>query len=229
MGEVNDSRHPPQSPLKPMSQTDPSKIEVDGIPIDLRNPAVAGILAWLFPGAGHFYQKRYAKGVLYMACILTTYVVGFIVGGAHVVYASWIPGDKRWHYVCQLGAGAIAMPALIEGYRMKNATQQFGDGVRSPLSYATDPDWKPLFGGLMAPPRRPVMEQSADEVSAWYARQGAGYEMGTWYTMIAGILNILVIYDACSGPLSTPISGRKKKAAKDEDDTPSPNSTEKSS
>ena len=27
----------------------------------LRNPAVAAILAWLLPGAGHLYQRRYFK------------------------------------------------------------------------------------------------------------------------------------------------------------------------
>ena len=54
------------------------------------------------------------------------------------------------------------------------------------------------------------MESEADEVAAWYARHGAGYEMGTWYTVIAGLLNILVIYDAYGGPLAVPISGRKR-------------------
>ena len=56
----------------------------------------------------------------------------------------------------------------------------------------------------------PVIEREADEVSAWYARRGAGYEMGTWYTVIAGLLNVLVIYDAYGGPLAVPISGRKR-------------------
>ena len=69
----------------------------------------------------------------------------------------------------------------------------------------------------MAPPLRPVRENQADEVSAWYARRGAGYEMGTWYTVIAGLLNILVIYDAYGGPLSVPISGRKKEPKEDAD------------
>ena len=36
--------------------------------------------------------------------------------------------------------------------------------------------------------------------------------MGTWYTVIAGLLNILVIYDAYGGPLAVPISGRKKES-----------------
>jgi hypothetical protein len=54
-------------------------------------------------------------------------------------------------------------------------------------------------------------------VAAWYARRGAGYEMGTWYTVIAGLLNILVIYDAYGGPLAVPISGRRKRP-EDEDE-----------
>ena len=77
----------------------------------------------------------------------------------------------------------------------------------------------------MAPPLRPVRESQADEVSAWYARHGAGYEMGTWYTVIAGLLNILVIYDAYGGPLSIPISGRKKES--DDKDEPASKETEK--
>jgi hypothetical protein len=71
----------------------------------------------------------------------------------------------------------------------------------------------------MAPPRRPVLEDRADDVAAWYVRFGAGYEMGTWYTMIAGLLNILAIYDAYAGPLSTPISGKRRDDdAESEDD-----------
>ncbi|SRR6056297_197830 len=201
-----------------MPKTDPSHIEVDGIQIDLRSRALAAFLAWLLPGLGHFYQRRYAKGGLYMVCILTTYFVGFAIGGAHVVYASWIPGDKRWHYACQLGVGVPALPALIQASRLNSATTQNANLQGSENEYRTDPDFEPWWGGLMSPPRRPVREQSADEVSAWYARHGAGYEMGTWYTMIAGLLNILVIYDACSGPLSIPISGRKKDPDQDPSD-----------
>ncbi|MBL6724603.1 MAG: hypothetical protein ISQ09_05925, partial [Rubripirellula sp.] len=63
-------------------------------------------------------------------------------------------------------------------------------------------------------------ESEADEVAAWYAKYGAGYEMGTWYTVIAGLLNILVIYDAYGGPLSVPISGRKREEETETDQNP---------
>ena len=108
------------------------------------------------------------------------------------------------------GAGAAALPALVQGNRMRNSTD--------PFTGQTDLSYEPLWGGFMAPPFRPVIESEADEVSTWYARRGAGYEMGTWYTVIAGLLNILVIYDAYGGPLAVPISGRKKDPEEDEPD-----------
>jgi hypothetical protein len=177
-------------------------ILVDGQYVDLRNRPVAAFLAWLIPGAGHIYQGRYTKGGLFFVCILSAWILGFALGGGHVVYASWQPGDKRWHYLLQAGVGAAALPALVQGNRMRKHTDKF-DG-------RTLPSYEPLWGGFMAPPHRPVIESAADEVSAWFARRGAGYEMGTWYTVIAGLLNILVIYDAYGGPLAVPISGKRK-------------------
>lgn len=185
-----------------MTMTDDTSdvIEVDGLHVDLRNRHLAALLAWLVPGAGHFYQRRHAKGGLFVVCILCLWVWGFAIGGGNVVYASWQPGDTRWHFLLQAGVGAAALPALVQGEYMRRNTFQ----GRTVDGY--DPFWK----GFMAPPNRPVIEKNADQVSAWYARQGAGYEMGTWYTMIAGLLNILVVYDAYAGPLSIPISGRKR-------------------
>ncbi|MCG8650703.1 MAG: hypothetical protein MI861_12775 [Pirellulales bacterium] len=184
-----------------MQSDDSSVISVDGLRVDLRNRPLAAFLAWLIPGAGHFYQRRYAKGSLFFVCILSTWTIGFVLGGGHVVYASWQPGDTRWHYLLQVGAGAPALPALVQGERMRRYTNRNGQ---------TEADYTPLWGGFMAPPLRPVNEKVTDEVSAWYARFGAGYEMGTWYTVIAGLLNLLVVYDAYGGPLAVPISGRKK-------------------
>lgn len=175
-------------------------IEVDGIEVDLRNRYLAAFLAWVIPGAGHYYQGRHTKGTLFVISVLSIWLLGFSLGGGHVVYASWVPGDKRWHYLLQAGVGAAAMPALIQGNRMRKATDPTGRTVDG---------YEPMWNGFMAPPHRPVIESEADEVAAWYAVYGSGYEMGTWFTMIAGLLNFLVIYDAFGGPLAVPISGRK--------------------
>lgn len=184
-----------------MASSDQTTIDVEGQIIDLKNRKLAAFLAWMVPGLGHLYQGRTTKGFVFLVCILSAWILGFALGGGHVVYASWVPGDRRWHYFLQAGVGAAALPALVQGNRMRHATDPRGYTARSYI---------PLWGGFMAPPHRRVLESEADEVSAWYARRGAGYEMGTWYTVIAGLLNILVIYDAYGGPLAVPISGRRK-------------------
>jgi hypothetical protein len=43
----------------------------------------------------------------------------------------------------------------------------------------------------------------ADQLSIWHRRLGRFFEIGTLYTMLAGMLNILVVYDAWSGPMRT--------------------------
>jgi TM2 domain-containing membrane protein YozV len=152
----------------------------DQIQVQLRQPGWAALWAWLWPGAGHFYQGRYAKGTLFMVCILTTYFFGLAIGGGHVVYASWTEGDKRWQYFCQLGVGIPAFPAILQARRANS-----GDDS--------------LFGGLMAPPQGPVLLNAEDELARWHHDYHFFFELGTLYTMIAGLLNVLAVYDAWVG------------------------------
>ena len=160
------------------------------IEIDLREPVWAAFLAWLWPGAGHLYQRRYAKGILFMVCILAIYLFGLLIGRGHVVYASWTKDDKRWHYLCQAGVGLPALPALWQAQLMIVEKQ------------------KPWWNGFMAPPEQPVLPEAEDELARWHASLGADFELGTLYTMLAGLLNILVIYDALAGPF--PMTTEKK-------------------
>jgi hypothetical protein len=62
----------------------------------------------------------------------------------------------------------------------------------------------------MAPP---IEEGGTDELSEWSYKLGAQYDMGVLYTMIAGLLNILAIFDAYGGPL-VPAPEEKKEAKK---------------
>jgi len=159
----------------------------ESLEVDLRNPLWAAFWAWLCPGAGHFYQRRYAKGAVFMACILGTFFGGLTLGNGKVVYASWTPVDKRWQYFCQIGVGAAALPALVQNHLVKN-----GD--------------EPLWGGLMAPPRHVTNSDNAfelqrDELAGWHLNLHSYFDLGTLFTMIAGLLNVLAIYDAYAGPL----------------------------
>lgn len=155
--------------------------------IDLRDPAIAAFLAWLLPGLGHFYQRRYAKALLFFICILGTFLFGVYlssdaeVGWGRAVYVSWRPTDKRYPYLAQAFVGAPAFPALLQAMRVKGGKP-------------------PVLNGFMAPP---TMEPKQGQVTvdAVHRRLGRYFELGTVYTMIAGLLNILAIFDAWGGPV----------------------------
>ncbi len=201
----------------------------DGEPIvvDLHDPYWAALLAWLWPGAGHFYQRRFAKGFLFMICVLSTFFFGLGLGHGRVVYASYKEGDFRWQYICQLGVGVLAFPALVQSLK----TSQGGDPYfvlceRYPANYGderskTDIEKRKvrlrfhritrennfenytgptLKDGPMAPPAGPVLQNDPDVLGRWHFDYKHNFEMGTLYTVVAGLLNLLAIYDAFVGP-----------------------------
>ena len=49
--------------------------------------------------------------------------------------------------------------------------------------------------------RPPYRLFRGDELSLWQRRLGRWFELGTLYTMLAGMLNVLAVYDAFAGPL----------------------------
>ena len=165
-----------------MESDNSSSDPFDPVHVPLKNPATAALLAWVWPGAGHLYQGRHAKGILFMVCILGTFFGGLTIGGGRVVYASWIKHDRRLPYLCQVGVGLPALPALVQSVRVRVMGKD------------------PLLGGLMAPPRD-VNPTKHDELAIWHERYTYLFELGTVYTMIAGLLNVLVIYDAGLGPV----------------------------
>ena len=160
------------------------------IPVDLKNPALAAFLAWLVPGLGHFYQKRTAKAILFFVCILSTFAYGLYLGSGEglgvgrVVYASLRETDYRLPYFCQIGVGLPALPALVQARRVGNGQD-------------------PLFGYFMAPPRLGNDGGDPPTIHRLHRELHRYFDIGTAYTMIAGLLNILAIYDAWGGPVFT--------------------------
>ena len=173
------------------------------IEVDLRDPRLAAFLAWLIPGAGHFYQGRTAKAILFLICILGTWLFGMYIGRGRVVYfhVQMPVSETRWAYFCQVGVGLPSLPALIQGLHARR-----------------NPRANPLWNGFMAPPRPPNFQGMHDpgELHVWQQDMHRYFELGTVFTMVAGLLNVLAIYDAWGGPLLI-------LAAKDPRKEPGPN------
>ena len=164
----------------------------DAVVIDLKQPWLAGILAWAIPGMGHIYQGRTGKGLLFFICILGTFAYGLYLGGGKVVYAA-VPWEQqfRWQYFCQLGVGLPAAPMLVQRQRMLKDEPLLWNGFMAPPK-SGPVDWKDDSGHMSKQP---------NELAKWTVELHPFFEIGTVYTVIAGLLNVLVICDAVSGPL----------------------------
>jgi|688.fasta_scaffold419778_1 hypothetical protein len=263
-----------------MSQQPATPVRAEVAPLNLRNPLLAGILAFLVPGLGHLYQRRLFKAGLYAACILTTFFTGLRIGHGQVVYFQWsAPESRTFAYLCQFWVGLPALPALAQAKLRSN--QVFDEGyltksldvdclgrldgvdgvVRGRLTVDADSSGggRPAFGKFRGTavqggaevrlegtltnctfdpqvgphPRRGVLgyfesgggpqgrfegsfsrpiwdwygaplfdvdASRANSLDRAHRELGSRFELGVVYTMIAGLLNLLAIFDAVYGP-----------------------------
>jgi hypothetical protein len=193
--------------------------EEDAVVVDLKDPRIAALLGWLWPGAGHFYQRRFTKGFLFMVCIMSLFFYGMVLARGRCVYASMRPNDFRWQFFLQAGVGSPALVALVQAQKVKGGGdpllvlgERYPNDARDPATgelceFALIPaekrdNWKGeiIRDGLLAPPRGPVSPQNNDVLGMWHAETGHFYELGMLFTIVAGALNYLAVYDAFAGP-----------------------------
>ena len=102
---------------------------VPPLPVDLKNPVIAGVLAFLCPGAGHFYQKRFFKAFVFATCIWGTWWTGMAMSDWKALQAPKIERKLRLpgllKYAGQCGVGLPSLWALWQSERY------YGDGNRS--------------------------------------------------------------------------------------------------
>ncbi len=177
--------------------------------IDLKDPAVAAVLTWFIPGLGQWYQGRRAKAALFFVCIMGLFSYGVYLGGnrevgwGRSVYYAFNREDQRWHFFGQAFVGLPTMPAVIQAVRVSNNRDVW-------------------WGGFMAPPRLENPGQFVDAsglptLRDLHRKLARYFELATTFTFVAGLLNILAIYDAFAGPF-VPIpkqhAPQKKSSAK---------------
>ena len=102
--------------------------------INFSSRGLAATLAFLIPGAGHFYQGRHLKGGIFAICILSTFFAGLVLGEGQPVYCQVIhagnggmastqldsgrlPKERSLGYYLQVFVGVPAMPALVQAWR----------------------------------------------------------------------------------------------------------------
>ena len=172
---------------------------------------LAGFLSYLVPGLGQIYQGRIGKGILFLVCLYTLFFTGMALGGWQNVYlpngAKYPLGDQadgfgnrdpwennslhlspplawvsnllnRPHFAGQFWIGVAAWPAVWQYHNLPVPGEE------------TSPFWHNFE-------RAPEDEA---KVNAFITAGDKSPDLGWVYTVIAGVLNILVIYDAFAGP-----------------------------
>jgi hypothetical protein len=164
---------------------------------------LAAFLSYLIPGLGQIYQGRVAKGLLFFVCVYTLFFYGVYQGSGSVTLNGktytvsspvYLPDSadqnnplglphfaanlyNRPQFLGQFWIGIAAWPALWQYWTYDK----------------NEPEGDKLLGTFERAP-------SQEALNALNTSSGKLLDLGWVYTVIAGVLNIMVLYDALAGP-----------------------------
>jgi hypothetical protein len=157
---------------------------------------LAAVLSYLIPGLGQVIQGRIAKGVLFFVCLYALFFYGMWLGKMKNV---WLPDATPLPEVEVFGAKLSGLPKAL-AYRPQFAGQVWiglaaWPAILQHVAGPPNPNGKPfpVLGSYMQTP-------SETELNNLQREGNKRWDLGWVYTLIAGVLNVLVIYDALAGP-----------------------------
>jgi hypothetical protein len=185
---------------------------------------VPALLSYLVPGLGQIAQGRVAKGVLFFVCVLTLFYYGMYLGKWSNVYLPDLAEENNpWNlprtlanlynrpqFIAQFWVGIAAWPAVVQ-YATYDRDSETGPlfGSYQRIPYESRSSLKP------GEPDDPLSRRQArrnvkqsEALADWNGKtlnelQNEGdktWDLGWVLTVIAGALNVMVIYDALAGP-----------------------------
>src|SRR5262249_43188918 len=152
--------------------------------VEHEKSVAAAVLSYLVPGLGQIYQGRVAKGLLFMISLYALFFYGMALGSWKNVY---FPETSKLN-----NPWGFRPPSLANIYNRLQFAGQFWIGVAAwpaVYQYMTYDELHPgssIFGSFQrTPPESEINELQQQGDKTW--------DLGWVYTVIAGVLNILVI------------------------------------
>ena len=164
---------------------------------------VGAFLSYLIPGLGQMYQGRIGKGLMFMVCLLGMFFYGEYLGDWQNVYlprmfdprppdnpiAKQLPSAgrdllQRWHFGGQFWIGIAAWPAIWQYMSIPDPRDIHDEEARRNEIRK----------------REEELRKKEDDTNEYLMVRDKTPDVAWVYTVVAGILNILVIYDAFAGP-----------------------------
>jgi hypothetical protein len=88
------------------------------------NPVVAVLSAWLVPGLGHIYLKRYARGLTFFVLVITSLIIGCkLEGNLYTVVAG-----QPLTILATLGSIGVGFPYFLLRYGLHYQGNVMGAG-----------------------------------------------------------------------------------------------------
>lgn len=200
---VEPAAPPPSPPLGagPGAPQLPKPKPPTEVPLPEQRDYFAMVLSYLIPGLGQVYQGRIGKGLLFFFSLYALFFYGQWMGQWRNV---WLPdatdlprsdislrGVFTWNlegvpkalsyrpqFLAQFWMGVASWPAIVQ-YR-----------TYTPANAGP----APVIGTYQrTPPEEELNKLQRDGNKRW--------DLGWVFTVIAGVLNLLVIYDAFAGPM----------------------------
>jgi hypothetical protein len=156
---------------------------------------LAALLSYLIPGLGQIYQGRVGKGLLFFLGLYALFFYGMWMGQWRNVWLPDADGLPEVNFAGQqLGGAAKAI-----SYRFQFLGQFWIGTAAWPAVYQyvvfdRTKDAGPIFGKFERMP-------DEKELNDLQRNGNKRWDLGWVYTVIAGVLNLLVIYDALAGPM----------------------------
>ena len=188
---------PPPPPPPPPPPTGPDSPQAGPLPPlpPVKLDWIAMLLSFLIPGLGQVYQGRIGKGLLFFAGLYTLFFYGMWMGQWRNV---WLPDAADLPEV-EIAGQRLDGTMKALAYRPQFAGQ-FWIGTASwpaVVQFVNHDKAKPngpVFGTFQRTP-------SEEELNNLQRDGNKRWDLGWVYTVIAGVLNLLVIYDALAGPM----------------------------
>jgi hypothetical protein len=202
----------------------------ESLPVHREYAPLAGFLSYLIPGLGQISQGRIGKGLLFFVCITGLFFYGMYLGNWSNVYLPDLAEDNnplsqnvpplvvnlyhRPQFLGQFWVGVAAWPAILQ-YMSYDRDAESGPlfGTYQRFPYESRSKERPSPDKKDDPEARRACRHDnrlkpSEALEDWPGKtlnelQTAGdktWDLGWVFTVIAGVLNVMVIYDALAGP-----------------------------
>jgi hypothetical protein len=156
---------------------------------------VAVVLAWLVPGLGHMMIGQKARGLVFLVAIHGLFALGLLLAGIRAINP---PEQAIWTYTQYLTGWPMFVADRVE----KASRVELGDRAADPNQN------RPVYAGRLGvlfnqetPPGGETVEQKQARARQFikdhpsFAMDPKLQDLGAVYCGIAGMLNLLVIFD----------------------------------